>query len=118
LVLLALAQAALAGDFLGGQYDALMLHAIGARATTITSAIQVVILVWVWRTGGPRATVPAGVVQTLLLVAEFAAGELRIAAVHIPLGVLLVVGIVQLTTMIWHTPLPPRVGVDRASVTP
>ena len=95
-----------------------MLHSIGARATTITSAIQIVILVWVWRTGGPRATVPAGVVQTLLLVAEFAAGELHMTAVHIPLGVLLTVGMVQLTTMIWRTPLPPRVGVERASVTP
>ncbi len=118
LVLLVLAQAVLAGNFLGGQYDALGLHAIGARATTITSAIQIVILVWVWRTGGPRATLPAGVVQTLLLVAEFAAGELRMAAVHVPLGVLLTVGIVQLTTMIWRTPLPPRVGIDRATVTP
>jgi hypothetical protein len=95
-----------------------MLHAIGARATTITSAIQIVILVWMWRTGGPRATLLAGVVQTLLLVAEFAAGELRMAAVHIPLGVLLTVGIVQLTTMIWRTPLPSRVGVERRSVTP
>jgi hypothetical protein len=118
LVLLVLAQAVLAGNFLAGQYDALELHAIGARATTITSAIQIVILVWVWRTGGPRAVVPAGVVQTLLLVAEFAAGELRMAAVHVPLGVLLTVGIVQLTTMIWRTPLPPRVGNYRATVTP
>jgi len=118
LVVLVLAQAVLAGNFLGGQYDALGLHAIGARATTITSAIQIVILVWVWRTGGPRAAVPAGVVQTLLLVAEFAAGELRMAAVHVPLGVLLTVGIVQLTTMIWRTPLPPRVGNSRATVTP
>jgi hypothetical protein len=118
LVLLALVQSVLAGNFLGGQYDALMLHSIGARATTITSAIQLLILVWVWRTGGPRATVPAGVVQTLLLVAEFAAGELRLTALHIPLGVLLTVGIVQLTTMIWRTPLPPRVGVERTSVTP
>jgi hypothetical protein len=118
LILLALTQTVLAGNFLGGQYDALMLHSIGARATTITSAIQIVILVWVWRTGGPRATMPAGVVQTLLLVAEFAAGELRMTAIHIPLGVLLTVGIVQLTTMIWRTPLPARVGVQHASVTP
>jgi hypothetical protein len=61
LILLALTQTVLAGNFLGGQYDALMLHSIGARATTITSAIQIVILVWVWRRGGPRATVPAAV---------------------------------------------------------
>ena len=117
LVVLAVSQAVLAGSFLGGQYDALMLHAMGARATTITSAVQIGVLGWVWRSGGSRAPLLAGVALTLLLVAEFAAGELRMAALHIPLGVLIVVGIVQLTTMIWRTPLPPRVGVVRASVT-
>ncbi|OBF10428.1 hypothetical protein [Mycobacterium sp. 852002-10029_SCH5224772] len=112
MVVLALAQATLAGDFLGGQYDALMLHALGARAITITSAAQVLILAWVWRVGGPRGAFFGAVVQTLLLVAEFAAGELHLAALHIPLGVLLVVGIVQLATMIWRIPLPARRAVD------
>jgi hypothetical protein len=56
-------------------------------------------------------------VQTLLLVAEFAAGELRLAALHIPLGVLLVVGITQLTTMIWRIPQPPRSPVANTQVT-
>jgi hypothetical protein len=116
LVLLVLAQAVLAGDFLGGQYDALMLHSIGARATAITSAMQILILAWVWRTGGPGRAFWAAVVQTLLLVAEFAAGELRMSAVHIPLGVLLTVGIVQLTTMIWRIQLPLRGDTLRASV--
>jgi FtsP/CotA-like multicopper oxidase with cupredoxin domain len=41
LIALALAQAILAGNFLGGQYDALGLHALGARAITITSAVQI-----------------------------------------------------------------------------
>ncbi|OBB78050.1 hypothetical protein A5760_22625 [Mycobacterium colombiense] len=112
MVVLALVQATLAGNFLGGQYDALMLHALGARAITITSAVQVVILAWVWRVGGPPGALVGAVVQTLLLVAEFAAGELRLAALHIPLGVLLVVGIVQLATMIWRTPLPDRYTVE------
>lgn len=115
MVVLALVQATLAGDFLGGQYDALMLHALGARAITITSAAQVVVLAWVWRTGGPRRLFVAAVVQTLLLVAEFAAGEFRLAALHIPLGVLIVVGIVQLATAIWRTPLPGRHTIDSAA---
>lgn len=118
LVVLALTQAVLAGNFLGGQYDALGLHALGARAVTITSAAQIVVLAWVWRTGGPRGPFVAGVAQTLLLVAEFATGELRLTALHIPLGVALVVVIVQLATTIWRTPLPARHAVDHIRVTP
>jgi hypothetical protein len=114
----ALTQAILAGNFLGGQYDALRLHALGARAVTITSAVQIVILAWVWRTTGRRGPFAAGVVQTLLLVAEFATGELRLTALHIPLGVLLVVGIVQLAAMIWRIPLPARHVPEHAEVTP
>jgi hypothetical protein len=116
LIVLALMQAILAGNFLGGQYDALELHALGARAVTITSAVQIVVLAWVWRNGGRRGPLLAGVTQTLLLVAEFATGELRLTALHIPLGVLIVVVIVQLATTIWRTPLPPRRAVDEIEV--
>ncbi|OBG31328.1 hypothetical protein A5673_26895 [Mycobacterium sp. E3198] len=116
MALLAVAQATLAGNFLGGQYDALMWHAIGARAITIASAVQVAVLAWVWRAGGPRAPFFAGAVQTLLLVAEFATGELHYVAVHVPLGVLLVAGMVQLTAMVWRTPLPARPVVEEAAV--
>lgn len=112
MVVLALAQATLAGNFLGGQYDALPLHSLGAKAITLTSAVQVAILAWIWRLGGPRGAFLGGIGQTLLLVAEFAAGELRLTAVHVPLGVLLVVGIVQVATVIWRTPLPARRAVD------
>lgn len=112
MVVLALAQATLAGNFLGGRYDALMLHSLGAKAITLTSAVQVAILAWIWRLGGPRGAFLGGVAQTLLLVAEFAAGELRLTAVHVPLGVLLVAGIVQVATVIWRTPLPARRAVD------
>lgn len=116
LALLAVTQAILAGNFLGGQYDALMWHAIGARAITIASAAQIAVLAWVWRAGGPRGPFFAGVVQTLLLVAEFATGELHSAAVHVPLGVLLVAGIVQLTATVWRAPLPARPVVDDIAV--
>jgi hypothetical protein len=114
----ALAQAVLAGNFLGGQYDALAMHALGARAVTITSAVQIAILAWVWRRSGRRGPFIAGAVQTLLLVAEFATGELRLTALHVPLGVLLVVGIVQLAATVWRMPLPARRALDGVGVTP
>jgi hypothetical protein len=118
LIALALAQAILAGNFLAGQYDALGLHALGARAITITSAAQIAILAWLWRAGGPRGAFFAGVVQTLLLVTDYAAGELRLTALHIPLGVALVVGITQLATMIWRIPLPARRPVHDIKAAP
>lgn len=118
LIALALAQAILAGNFLAGQYDALGLHALGARAITITSAAQIAILAWLWRAGGPRGAFFAGVAQTLLLVTDYAAGELRLTALHIPLGVALVVGITQLATIIWRIPVSARPSVDNIQATP
>jgi hypothetical protein len=111
---LAVLQAMLAGSFLGGQYEALMLHAVGAKATTALSAAQIVILVFLRRAGGPRSLIPIGVLVTMLLVGEFALGELRFTALHIPLGALLVAGILQLTVTVWRMPLPARVASDFA----
>lgn len=105
LAILAVAQAAFAGSFLGGQYDALMLHSIGARVTTMLSVVQVVALVVVSRTGGPRWPIAVGTLVTILFVAEFASGELRLTGLHVPLGVLLIVGILQLTASVWRLPL-------------
>jgi hypothetical protein len=105
LAVLAVAQAILAGSFLDGQYDALMLHSVGARATTLLSAVQVIVLWLVSRSGGPRSLIAVGAMVTALLVAEFASGELRLTTLHVPLGVLLVSGIVQLTASVWRLPL-------------
>lgn len=105
LALLALAQAAFAGSFLGGRYDALMLHSVGAKVTTVLSVVQVVVLVSVSRTGGPRRPMAVGALVTILLVAEFASGELRLTGLHVPLGVLLIAGIFQLTASVWRLPL-------------
>jgi hypothetical protein len=61
----AVLQAMLAGSFPGGQYEALMLHAVGAKATTALSAGQVVILIFLRRVGGPRSLIPIGVLVTV-----------------------------------------------------
>lgn len=105
LAILAVAQAAFAGGFLGGQYNALALHSAGAKVTTVLSVVQVVVLVIVSRTGGPRWPIAVATLVTVLFVAEFASGELRLTALHVPLGVMLIVGIFQLTASVWRLPL-------------
>ena len=113
MAVLAVAQATFAGSFLGGQYDSLMLHSLVARAMTVLAAVQLIALVFVRRAGGPRSVIPVGTVLLLLLVTEFALGELRMPALHVPLGVLLVAGILQLAASIWRTPLPqPRMALS------
>ena len=117
LAVLALTQAVFAGSFLGGQYNALMLHSLGAKASTVVSVVQLIVLWLVSRTGGPRSLVAVGALVTALLVAEFASGELRLTALHIPLGVLLITGILQLTASVWRLPLtarPTRQELDAA----
>jgi hypothetical protein len=108
LAVLAVTQAVFAGSFLGGQYNALMLHSVGAKASTLLSVVQVIVLWFVSRTGGPRSLVVVGALVTVLLVAEFATGELRLTALHVPLGVLLIAGILQVTASVWRLPLSAR----------
>jgi hypothetical protein len=108
LAVLAVTQAVFAGSFLGGQYNALMLHALGAKASTLLSVVQVIVLWFVSRTGGPRSLVAVAALVTVLLVAEFATGDLRLTALHVPLGVLLIAGILQLTASVWRLPLTAR----------
>ncbi|OBF04234.1 hypothetical protein A5730_19045 [Mycobacterium sp. ACS4054] len=120
MAILALAQAVFAGSFLGGQYNALLLHSAGAKVTTVLSVVQVAVLVILNRTGGPRWPIAVGALVTILFVAEFASGELRLTGLHVPLGVLLIVGILRLTAAVWRLPLTapsasPRPDVIRES---
>jgi hypothetical protein len=108
LAVLVVVQAVFAGSFLGGQYNALMLHSAGAKASTVLSVVQLIVLWFATRTGGPRRLVVAAALVTALLVAEFASGELRLTALHVPLGVLLIAGILQLTAAVWRLPLTAR----------
>jgi hypothetical protein len=39
----------------------------------------------------------------------------RLVGLHVPIGVLLVVGLVQLAAQAWRLPLPARVGSDGAA---
>jgi hypothetical protein len=117
LAMLVLAQAVFAGSFLDGQYNALVLHAVGAKASTVLSVVQVIVLWFVSRSGGPRSLIAVGAMVTVLLVAEFASGELRLTALHVPLGVLLITGILQLTASVWRLPLAAESGQRQLDAT-
>ena len=84
---LLLLQAALAGQFLGGNQAAVGLHSANADLIQVLGLVQVVLAVVVWRRRGPAW--PAAVSALLLLAIEvqFVMGFRQQVGVHVPLGV-------------------------------
>jgi hypothetical protein len=81
-------QAALAGLFVTGDVDMLVLHGVNGGLTFGVLLLQLVAAVLLWRPGrGPLWPAGASAALVVVEVAQVAAGELRILAVHFPLGV-------------------------------
>lgn len=82
------AQPVIAGRYLSGDFDALIVHAANAALVmlTIIGAFGAAVLYWaVGRgTGWPALTL-AG--MFIAVIAQMALGALRVLAIHIPLGV-------------------------------
>ncbi|GAT12923.1 hypothetical protein H7I77_13860 [Mycolicibacterium novocastrense] len=116
LVVVVIAQSALAGNFLGGRYDALMLHSVGARVTEVLALLQIVALVALRRAGGPKYLVPLAVSTLVVVLAQSATGLERLTGLHIPLGVMLILGITQLTLSVWRLPLPTTEDPQRSVI--
>jgi hypothetical protein len=106
---LSVVQAALAGRFLGGQYDALRAHLVTAGVMVAVAVVQAVIVVFLRRAGGPRPVLLIGLLFPLLLAGQGGLGMGRVLVLHVPLGVLFVVGLLRLAAWAWRTPLPVRV---------
>lgn len=95
-------QAVFAGQFLGGTYDALGTHRENATVAGIAVLVAAVAAVPMWRPGGGRLwPVLACLGLFGLIAAQIAIGFARIIAVHVPLGVLIVVATVLLTVRAW-----------------
>lgn len=105
---LALAQVVFAGEFLNGHFPALHLHALTATALMVVALVQVIVVIFVHRAGGSRWLLPIGVLVAVLVQGERALGETRLIGLHVPVGVVLVAGIWQMTWSVWRTPIPPR----------
>ena len=105
LAALALTQVALAGSFLSGHYPALRWHLVTAMVLLVLALLQAVFVLLPGRRERPRIVLVAGLALPLVIAAEAALGMTRVLGLHVPLGVLLVVGIVRLLAWAWRTPL-------------
>jgi hypothetical protein len=105
---LSVVQAGLAGGFLSGHYDVLRAHLVTAMVMEGVSIVQAVAVVFVRRSGGPRWVLWVGLLVPVLVAAQGGLGLGRVLTLHVPLGVLLAVGLLRLAAWAWRTPLPAR----------
>ncbi|WP_459545558.1 hypothetical protein [Nocardia sp. X0981] len=107
---LVLMQAALAGSFLSGGFEALAAHARNGGLTGLLLVVQTIAAITCARmrltTWRPVLT---SVVQLVIVGVLFPLGEERILVAHVPLAVLLTVGVLQTTYAAWwQTPREPE----------
>lgn len=97
-------QAIFAGQFLAGTYDALLVHrenATFAGISVVVSAIGAVLLRWPGR--GPWWPIAACLGLFGLIALQIVVGFARILALHVPLGVAIVVLSAALAVWAWRT---------------
>ncbi|MFI9537807.1 hypothetical protein ACIG56_31775 [Nocardia fusca] len=107
-----LMQAALAGSFLSGEFEALAAHARNGGLTGLLLVVQTVAAFTCARRGlATRPPVLASVVQLVIVGVLFPLGEQRVLVAHVPLAVLLTVGVLQTTYAAWRR-TPRESGVS------
>ena len=106
---LAFDQAIFAGRFIAGDYGAVATHAANATATGITLLVQAVAGVLLWRPGrGPWWPAVAALGIFGLVSIQITIGYSRVLAVHVPLGVSIIVLDVVMLVWAWrYRPAPP-----------
>jgi hypothetical protein len=88
LALAAMAQPVIAGRYLSGDFDALVVHAANAALVmlTVLGALGAAVLYWA---AGRGAGWPALTLAGMFVAVIAQTGALRVLAIHIPLGVLI-----------------------------
>ena len=105
----AFTQAALAGGLIAGRIEMLPLHSNNGLLLALGTLLLLVALVLAWRPGrAPAWTLLAGLVLLLATVVQLVLGFSRSLALHVPLGVTVVVVQVLLLVRAWRHPLPGR----------
>ncbi|MEV6279067.1 hypothetical protein [Nocardia sp. NPDC051832] len=100
---LVLLQAALAGSFLSGEYAALAAHARNAGIMGAFLVVQLIAAALCLRSSvATKQPLLATLGQIVVTSALIPLGEQRILAVHLPLAVLLVVGVLHSTYTAWR----------------
>lgn len=100
---LVFAQAALAGGFLAGHFEALAMHSRNGGLVALVFGVQLGCAVLLWRKGGgPAWPALAAVIQLSIAGALIPLGAERVLAVHIPLAVALTIGTALLVSWAWR----------------
>jgi hypothetical protein len=102
LALLGLGQAVLAGGFLAGHYDMVRMHLYDGMAMVLVAVVQAVAVVFLRRIGGPADMVRFGLLLPVLLAVQAALGMTHLLLLHVPIGVLMVMGLLQAMRRIWR----------------
>jgi hypothetical protein len=109
----AVAQPMLAGVYLGGDVDAMAVHALNAHVVTGLGFFQLVAaIVFVWRGRGRFWPLWASLAIVLAVQAQVGLGFEGVVAVHVPLGVSIISMQILLTVWLFRaaarTPRRPR----------
>ena len=101
--LAAVAQPFLAGLFLSGSFSALKAHEVTGQAVGGLGALTLVCAILLWRLrGASRAVVGMSAGVLVAVVLELFLGYQRSLALHVPLGVGIVAGVVRLALLSWR----------------
>ncbi|MER5268366.1 hypothetical protein ABTZ99_40360 [Actinosynnema sp. NPDC002837] len=100
---LVVVQAVLAGGFLSGHYDALAAHAVIGGVAAAAMLLQTITSLVLWRKAAiPSWTVRVSLIQLIITGALIVLGQQRILGVHVPLAVLLTVGVALSLLHAWR----------------
>jgi hypothetical protein len=110
------AQPIFAGRFMAGSYDGLDAHSLNGMVMAAGILFMTVCFAVGWRFGAaPGRTAAQCAALTIGTGVEIALGHQQILAVHIPLGVALIAGLVVVTVQTWRSPARPtgRISLER-----
>ncbi|HTJ33543.1 MAG TPA: hypothetical protein VL738_09965 [Dactylosporangium sp.] len=108
LAVLAAVQVLLAGSFLSGHYPVLQWHMITGFTMVVLGLVQLVLVFLPGRRERGASVLRHGIAMPFALALQGVLGVFRILELHVPIGVLMVVGLTQMANELWRTPLPAR----------
>ena len=109
----ATAQAIIAGNFLSGHYGALVWHNLTA-GLLIVAALLSAVLALVRRP--PRPILIGALLLPVFVAAQAALGMFRVLTLHVPIGVLMIVGSWRLAAWAWRPEPVPATTTGAAVV--
>jgi hypothetical protein len=108
LAVLAAVQVLLAGSFLSGHYAVLQWHLVTGMSMVVLALVQTVVVFLPGRRQRPRNVMQEGIALPIAIAVQGVLGMFRILELHVPIGVLMAVGLTHMASWAWRTPLPAK----------